>query len=145
MKYLIRKFCQNYSKKGAKERSRQIKELESKLNTLSALLADNPCDETLNNFESAKAELNNHYSYVTEGIIIWSRVQWYEKGEKNNKYFLNLEKRNKMRSSVRKLIVNDTVVLNPEKVLSEVRAIIPIFIQEGHCILKRTVPNTLLT
>ena len=27
-----------------------------------------------------------------------------------------------MRSSVRKLIVNDTVVLNPEKVLSEVRA-----------------------
>ena len=72
--------------------------------------------------ESAKAELNNHYSYVTEGIIMRSRVQWYEKGEKNNKYFLNLEKRNKMRSSVRKLIVNGTVVLNPEKVLSEVRA-----------------------
>ena len=92
MKYSIRKFYQNYSKKAAKERSRQIKELESKLNTLSALLADNPCNETLNNFESAKAELNNHYSYVTEGIIKRSRVQWYEKGEKNNKYFLNLEK-----------------------------------------------------
>ena len=87
MKYSIRKFCQNYSKKAAKERSRQIKELESKLNTLSAFLADNPSNETLNNFESAKAELNNHYSYVTEGIIMQSRVQWYEKGEKNNKYF----------------------------------------------------------
>ena len=122
MKYSIRKFCQNYSKKAAKEISRQIKELERKPNTFSALLADNPCNETLNNFESAKAELNNHYSYVTEGIIMRSRVQWYEKGEKNNKYFLNLEKRNKMRSSVRKLIVNGTVVLNPEKVLSEVRA-----------------------
>ena len=60
MKYSITKFCQNYSKKVAKERSRQIKELESKLNTLSVLLADNPCNETLNNFKSAKAELNNH-------------------------------------------------------------------------------------
>ena len=122
IKYSIRKFCQNYSKKAVKERSRQIKELESKLNTLSALLADNPCNETLNNFESAKAELNNHYSYVTEGIIKWSRVQWCEKVEKNHKYFLNLEIRNKMRSSVRKLMANDTVVLNPEKILSEVRA-----------------------
>ena len=121
MKYSIRKFCQNYSKKAAKERSRQMKELESKLNTLSALLADNPCNETLNNFESAKAELNNHYSYVTEGIIMRSSVQWYEKGKKN-KYFLNLEIRNKMTSSICKLIVNDTVVLNPEKVRSEVRA-----------------------
>ena len=53
---------------------------------------------------------------------MWSRVQWYEKGEKKQKYFLNLEKRNKMRSSFRKLIVNGTVVLNPEKVFSEVRA-----------------------
>ena len=51
-----------------------------------------------------------------------SRVQWYEKGVRNNKYFFNLETRNKMRSSVHKLIVNDTEVLNPEKVLSEVRA-----------------------
>ena len=112
MKHSIRKFCQNYSKKAAKERSRQIKELESKLNRLSALLADNPCNETLNNLESAKAELNNHYSYVTEGIIVRSRVQWYDKGEKNDRYFLNLEIRNKIRSSVHKLIVNDIAVLN---------------------------------
>ena len=77
----------NYSKKAsqrtiqrkpANEKSRQIKELENKLNTLSALLADHPYNETLNNLESAKAELNNHYSYVTEGIIVRSRVQWYE-------------------------------------------------------------------
>ena len=84
IKYSIRTLCQNYSKKAAKERNRQIKELESKLSTL---LADNPCNETLNNFESAKAELNNHYSCVTEGIIMRSRIQWHEKGKKSNKYF----------------------------------------------------------
>ena len=42
--------------------------------------------------ECAKAEYEEFYDYVTQGAIIRSRATWYEKGEKNNKYFLNLEK-----------------------------------------------------
>ena len=29
-----------------------------------------------------------------EGIIVRSRARWHEYGEKNSKYFFNLEKRN---------------------------------------------------
>ena len=40
-------------------------------------------------------ELDTIYDYITEGIILGSKVNWYEHGEKSSKYFFNLEKRNK--------------------------------------------------
>ena len=43
-----------------------------------------------------------------------------EKDEKNNKYFLNLEKSNKKRSSVRKIFLDDgKLTTNPKTILSE--------------------------
>ena len=54
------------------------------------------------------------------GAIIRSRATWYEKGEKNNKYFLNLEKSNKKKSCVRKIFTSDeTLTSNPKTMLSE--------------------------
>ena len=51
-------------------------------------------------------QYDEFYEYVTQGAIIRSRATWYEKGEKN-KYFLNLEKSNKKRSSMQKIFLND--------------------------------------
>ena len=36
-------------------------------------------------------ELENIIEYKTKGAIIRSKARWYNEGEKNNKYFLNLE------------------------------------------------------
>ena len=44
---------------------------------------------------------------ITEGIIMRSKTDWYEHGEKLTKYFLNLEKRNKAKSHIRKIITDD--------------------------------------
>ena len=44
---------------------------------------------------------------MTEGIIMRSKTDWYEHGEKSMKYFLNLEKRNKPKSHKRKIITAD--------------------------------------
>ena len=41
--------------------------------------------------EMISSEYNSLYDYITEGNIIRSKANWYEQGEKNNKYFLNLE------------------------------------------------------
>ena len=38
--------------------------------------------------------LEQEYESIKQGIIVRSRANWVEKGEKNNKYFLNLEKAN---------------------------------------------------
>ena len=41
-----------------------------------------------------EVELEKMYDHITQEIILRSKVALYEKGEKSNKYFLNLEKRN---------------------------------------------------
>ena len=63
------------------------------------------------------------YDYITQGAIIRFRATWYELGEKNNKYFLNLEKSNKKKSSVRKIFTRvGKLTNNPKKIMDELES-----------------------
>ena len=53
-----------------------------------------------------------------EGIIIRSRARWHEHGEKNSKYFLNLEKRNNVKKHIRKLYVSGSISADPFEILN---------------------------
>ena len=75
----------------------------------------------LEEYINTKNNLEKYYDYVTEGMIIRSRVKWYEDGEKCTKYFLNLEKGNKIKSSVRKLEIRDKEITNPKTIMSEIK------------------------
>ena len=56
-------------------------------------------------YESAKADLEKINDYVASGTIFRSKIfRWYEEGEKSTSYFLSLEKRNKAKSHIRKII-----------------------------------------
>ena len=55
-------------------------------------------------YESANADLEKNNDYIANGAIFRSKVCWYEKVEKNTSYFLSLEKKNKVRSHIRKII-----------------------------------------
>ena len=56
----------------------------------------------------------------TRGAIIRSRARWYEYGEKNSKYFLNLEKVNYRRKYISSLInQNGTRIDDPKEILNE--------------------------
>ena len=44
--------------------------------------------------------------FIARAVIIGSRVNWYEQGEKSNKYFLNLENAKKKKSCIMKLHVD---------------------------------------
>ena len=60
---------------------------------------------------------------LTQGIILRSRVDWYEHGGKSSKYVLNLEKRNKAKSHIRKILNSDSVELSePETILSSIKS-----------------------
>ena len=49
-----------------------------------------------------------------------SKAQWYEFGEKNNKYFYNLEKRNHKNKHIASLTKEDgNIVLEPKQILEE--------------------------
>ena len=54
--------------------------------------------------ERIKIKLSDFQTEKTRGAVIRSRARWYEHGEKNSKYFLNLEKLNYRRKHISSLI-----------------------------------------
>ena len=81
-----------------------------------------PSDTTKKAWEQTKLNLEAEYEYVTQGIIVRSRAEWVEKGEKNSKYFLNLEKANKIKSTIRTVIdENGETVTNSKEVLEKIK------------------------
>jgi len=52
-----------------------------------------------------------------EGIIIRSRARWHEHGEKNSRYFVNLEKRNHIKKHVWKLRLSGVITSDPFEIL----------------------------
>ena len=67
-----------------------------------------------------KSEWEDLESNKTQGIILRSKAKWAEDGEKNTKFFLNLEKRNYNRKYIKKLKTrNNTELTNPNEILKE--------------------------
>ena len=70
-----------------------------------------------------KKELENILEYRTKGAIIRSKSQWYNEGEKNSSYFLNLEKRHCKQGTISQLKINDTDFVTTDRdILSECTA-----------------------
>ena len=67
-------------------------------------------------------EYDSIYEQIAKGAIIRPKATWYEKDEKSNKYFLNLETHKKAKSSVRKVFNNEGVLItDPKKILQEIQ------------------------
>ena len=92
IKYKIRQRTIIYSKAKARKKREKTKQLEEGLRNCIIKCDNNPSKENLDELECLQAEYDQLYDYITQGAIIRSRATWYELGEKNNKYFLNLEK-----------------------------------------------------
>ena len=66
-------------------------------------------------FEKKRFELEAIIEYQTKGAILRSKCQWYNEGEKNSKYFLNLEKRHCRQNTITQLKINDMDVIQSDK------------------------------
>ena len=113
----------------AKEERKQRDELETTLKSLEKNLSteENQCF-----YDKCKQDLEEIYDNIAEGIRIRSRCQWNEEGEKSSKFVLNLEKFNGMRRQVRKIIVNDQEIADPNKILSEIRIFYESLFKKGN-------------
>ena len=68
-------------------------------------------------------DLEKIYNYITEGIILRSKADKYEQGEKSPKCFLNLEKRNKAKSHTRMILTeNSSERTDSKAILSELKS-----------------------
>ena len=54
------------------------------------------------------------YEYKTQGTILRSKTRWYNEGEKNAKYFFNLEKRHFKRKVISQLCRADNTTLTSD-------------------------------
>ena len=77
--------------------------LETKVRKLESVIFTNSNDSVIEEYHKCKAELEEIYNYITKGIILRSKTDWYELGEKLTEYFLNPEKRSKAKSHIRKI------------------------------------------
>ena len=76
-----------------------------------------------------KMEYDSIYEQIAKGAVIRLKATWYEKGEKSNKYFLNLETHKKAKSSIRKVFKNEGVLItDPKKFYRRLKIFIPIFL-----------------
>ena len=55
----------------------------------------------------------------TKGAILRSKARWHEHGERNTRYFFNLEKRNHIRKTVTKLKIGDNKYVNDQFAILE--------------------------
>ena len=100
-----------------------MQEVEECIKECSHKCDKDPSPQNLKQLESLQAEYENLYDFITQGAIIRSRAAWYEMGERNNKYFLNLENSNKKKTSVRKIFTSKgTLTHDPKKIMNELES-----------------------
>ena len=119
IKMEMRGFCVQYSKRKNRERRNIEKDLSEQIDAIMKALATNRSKENITKLYRLRSELNKIVEYRTKGAIIRSRTKWHEQGEKNTKYFLNLEKRQKEKTYISKLKPQDsTEITNADEILN---------------------------
>lgn len=124
IKYRIRQASMEYGKLKARTMKKTEQEIEEKLKQLEAEQdqatgdKENELHEQINEI---KANLEEIIDYKTQGLILRSQTNWYEKGEKSTKYFLQLEARNKIKKTIRKLQRVDGTFTTCEKEILEMQ------------------------
>ena len=120
IKMEVRGFCVQYTKRKNRERKNAEKNLQTQIDHLMTLLKTERSKENILKFYRLRAELNAIAEYRTKGAIIRSRTRWHEQGEKNTKYFLNLEKRHHFKTHISKLKTNDDrEITTPNDILEQ--------------------------
>ena len=132
--------------------SKLKKSRESEMNTLISQIdfVKNLYDESKNIvlgdiLEDLNNNLEKHGRYQMEGLIIRTKANWKENGEKPSKYFCSLEKRNFVNKNIVK-VVNDKneSVTNQEEILNEIKLFYQVLYQNNDDKLKEVSLSTLL-
>ena len=108
IKMEIRAFTIAFSKKKAKRKRDEESILLSEMMRLQIKLQASYSDSLKTELERIKFKLSKIAGIKTRGTIVRSRARWYEHGERNSKYFYNLEKRNQKKKHITSLIMKVT-------------------------------------
>ena len=85
--------------------------IEKKIDSLHKQYTESPTVENLEHLNKANDELKLLREKKIDGIIMRAKARWHLEGEKNSKYFCNLEKRHYQEKCIPKLIDNEGLEL----------------------------------
>ena len=118
LKLEIRSETISYSAYKIKERNKLENDLKEKLDTLEHLL--NTDGSYRDEYNIIKGEFEQIQKHKARGIMIRSKAQYIEEGERNTSYFLNLEKRNHAIKEIITLIdANGITITKANAILDE--------------------------
>ena len=112
IKMEIRGFTVKYTKVKGKRRKNDELILQNKINELQLKLESNPNNsQYLNDLYAAKLRLQKIMHFKTKGAILRSKVRWYDEGERNTRYFFNLENRCQSKKNIDNLKIDDNTFI----------------------------------
>ena len=93
-----------YSAAKKKESEKAERILNQEIDELHRIFSGNPTAENQAKLSEKQNELKIYREKKIDGIIVRAKARWHLQGEKNSKYFLNLEKKHYIEKSIPKLI-----------------------------------------
>ena len=115
IKMEIRGFTVKYSKNKSRERKSTETKLQNRINELFKRAETEPNNKhIICEIQSIRLRLKKIMQCKTKGAILRSKVRWYEEGERNTRYFYNLEKRNYEKKTIAKLKRSNGTVTNDQ-------------------------------
>ena len=117
VKYNIKKYSRKYSMNKCKEKKAEEQMLNKEFQEAYLIFENNPSQENHVTLNVLRERIEKLYEEKVEGIIVRSRARWHEHGEKNSKYFFNLEKRNHIKKHIRKLRLSGVITTDPFEIL----------------------------
>ena len=82
-------------------------------------------DINFDRLEEKKVALENLRKEYLQGHMIRSRARWIEEGEKPSKYFCNLESRNFLNKTIKKIYIEGIgMVYEQAEILNNIRSVI---------------------
>ena len=115
----------SFAKHKAKNFNKQELDLQKRLDDVDSFInncVDNQhIEEKLKEFDRLKNKLNRLYETKARGAILRSKVKWVELGEKPNKYFFNMEKKNYNKKVIKELKRPDgKITVNDHEIMSDI-------------------------
>ena len=120
IKLKIREQSLKYAADSKANMLRKEEELEKRINILQTLIESEVTGEqekvdACREQEVKKKDLERIIEYRTKGAILRAKCRWHNEGEKNTKYFLNLEKRHYKNGVISQLKIGENRFVTSDK------------------------------
>ena len=123
VKINVKETSQAYSKFKARESKLLRSNLHSALLELERDFALNPDNVSISNkIDQIKTKLEIEEIHLAKGAQVRSRTKYVEEGEKNTRYFLNLEKFRSCTNTITRLTCDTVSTCNEDKILNEIKS-----------------------